>query len=135
MSPAVSSASHPFGASSVSGGVVAVVSVLLMGSIVRLGEFPCYSLGMAENDPDITENSDPYAHSLREWIAKHADHLDAGIHELQQQLDALNVTVAVMAARIETIHADVEAARPMVERWQHSMLGKIAKGAMPWSHT
>jgi hypothetical protein len=89
---------------------------------------------MAETQADITENSDSDTVSLREWIAKHSDHLDAGIHELQQQLDALNATVAVMAAKVETIHADVEAARPMVERWQHSMIGKLAKGSMPWSH-
>jgi hypothetical protein len=115
--------------------VVAVVSVLLMGSIVRLGEIPCYSADVIKTPLDITENSDVDTVSLREWIAKHSDHLDAGIHELQQQITALTATVEGMAAKVDTIHADVEAARPMVERWRHSMIGKLAKGAMPWSHT
>jgi phage shock protein A len=82
---------------------------------------------------DITENSDVDTVSLREWIAKHSDHLDEGIHELQQQIAALNATVAVMAAKVETIHADVEAARPMVEKWQRSAIGRIAGGTMPWA--
>lgn len=88
---------------------------------------------MAETQADITENSvgDTLGYdslSLREWIAKHADHLDTGIHELQQALARVEQQVA-------EIHAELETARPLIERWQHSRIRKLAAGQMPWDHT
>jgi len=63
--------------------------------------------------------------SLREWIAKHSDHLDVGIHELQQQLAEVGRQVAEM-------HAELEAARPLLEKWQRSKIVKLASGGLPW---
>lgn len=129
-SPAVSSPVHPRGSCS---GVSVVVSVLLMRPIVCPGEFPCYSLGMDETAPDITENSNVDTMSLREWIAKHSDHLDQGIHEVQQQLTAVAAELSVMRGQLAEVHAELEAAKPMIERWQHSKIVKLAGGTMPWA--
>ena len=80
-----------------------------------------YSADMSENSGDITLND--------EMVTKRLDHLDEGIHELQQQLDRIE-------GHLTTIAADVEAARPLLERWQHSKIRKLAdgigKGQMPW---
>jgi hypothetical protein len=88
---------------------------------------------MPETGAGITENSDLDAVSLREWIAKHSDHLDQGIHELQQQLTVLTATVEVMSRQLAEVHAELEAAKPMIERWQHSKIRKLATGQMPWA--
>ena len=71
--------------------------------------------------------------SLREWIAKHSDHLDQGIHELQQSVDALTATVAEMRTHVAEMHTELEAAKPMIEKWQHSKIRKLATGQMPWA--
>lgn len=102
--------------------------------IVRLGGIPCYSADVIKTPLDITENSDVDAVSLREWIAKHSDHLDEGIHELRQQLLALRGTVEVMRAQVAEVHAELEAAKPMIEKWRHSKIVKLAQGTMPWTH-
>ena len=130
MSPAVSSAVQPRGGSGVGSGVA---SVLLMPAIVRPPGIPCYCLGMAETSPAITGNSDVDAVSLREWIAKHSDHLDQGIHELQQMVTGLAGTVEVMRAQLAEVHAELEAAKPMIEKWQHSKIRRLANGQMPWT--
>jgi uncharacterized coiled-coil protein SlyX len=70
---------------------------------------------------------------LREWIAKHSDHLDEGIHELQRQITALTGTVEVMRAQLAEVHGELEAAKPMIEKWQHSKIRKLAAGQMPWT--
>jgi len=81
-----------------------------------------YSADMSENSGDITPND--------EMVTKRLDHLDEGIHELQQQLDRIE-------GHLTTIAADVEAARPLLERWQHSKIRQLAdgigKGKMPWT--
>lgn len=82
---------------------------------------------MAETGEVFTENSGPDTISLREWIAKHADHLDAGIHEIRQMLTGIEKQVA-------EIHGELEAAKPLIERWQHSKIRKLAAGQMPWDH-
>ncbi len=88
---------------------------------------------MAETGAGITENSDLDAVSLREWIAKHSDHLDQGIHELRQELARLAHVVNIMREQLAEVHAELETARPMIEKWQHSKIRKLATGQMPWA--
>lgn len=88
---------------------------------------------MAETGAGITENSDLDAVSLREWIAKHSDHLDQGIHELRQELATLAHVVDIMREQLAEVHAELEAAKPMIEKWQHSKIRKLATGQMPWA--
>ena len=80
---------------------------------------------MAETHPDITVNDGDDTLSLREFIRNHSDHLDAGIHDLQQ-------TAARLEKMITEVHGELEAARPLIERWRRSALGRIAQGSMPW---
>jgi phage shock protein A len=72
--------------------------------------------------------------SLREWIAKHSDHLDQGIHEVQQQLTAVAAELSVMRGQLAEVHAELEAAKPMIEKWQHSKIRKLVTGGgqPPW---
>ena len=86
---------------------------------------------MAETHEDITLNDDSV--SLREWIAKHADHLDTGIHDLQQDVRVLLTVVEVLSQQVAEIHAELEAARPLIEKWTHSKLVKLAAGQFPWA--
>jgi len=71
--------------------------------------------------------------SLREWIAKHSDHLDEGIHELRQAFAHFEETMQVMRAQLAEVHAELEAAKPLLEKWQHSKIRKLATGQMPWA--
>ena len=80
---------------------------------------------MAETQAGITENSDDDTVSLRDFIRGHCDHLDNGIHELQQ-------TAARLEKMLTEIHAELESARPLLEKWQHSKIRKLATGQMPW---
>lgn len=134
MSPAVSSAVHPRGGSGVGSGVA---SVLLMGSIVRPPGIPCYCLGMVETGAAITENPGLGTVSERELIVdlrNQLDHVDAVAHEIQQTAGRLEATVEVMRAQLAEVHAELEAARPMIERAMHSRIVKLASGAgMPWA--
>lgn len=97
---------------------------------------------MTAGSGEFTGNSDPDTVSLREWIAKHSDHLDAGIHELRQSLAAIEQDRAVigaafalitdMAVKLDQMHAELEAARPLLEKWQRSKIVKLASGGLPW---
>lgn len=104
-----------------------------MGLSYAPGEFPAIIPAVGETPADITLNDD--AISLRDWIAKHSDHLDAGIHELKQELAQLLPMIAAIGNQVAEIHAELEAARPMIEKWQHSKIRKLAAGQMPWQAT
>lgn len=101
-----------------------------MGLSYAPGEFPANIPGVGETTADITGNDGDI--SLREWIAKHSDHLDEGIHQLQQELQVLVASVETISQQVAEIHAELEAARPMIEKWQHSKIVKLAHGQMPW---
>lgn len=130
MSPAVSSAVHPPPWSSAGGSALVGVSVLVMGLSYAAGEFPAIIPDVAENEAGITLNDD--AVSLREWIAKHSDHLDAGIHELRQILTEQHDLIVTLVKQVGEMHEELEAARPLIEKWQHSRIRKLAQGQMPW---
>ncbi len=49
------------------------------------------------------------------------------LDELQQQLERVEKMTG-------EIHGELEAAKPMIERWQHSKIRKLAAGQMPWDH-
>lgn len=102
----------------------------VMGPSYAPGEFPAIIPAVGEMQADITVNDDDI--SLREWIAKHSDHLDEGIHQLQQELTVLVASVEVISQQVAEIHQELEAARPMIEKWQHSKIMKLASGQMPW---
>jgi hypothetical protein len=74
---------------------------------------------MGADTEGITANHDGETLSHDERVLKQLDHIDTMVHELQQA--------------VATILADVEAARPMLEKWQHSAIRKLATGQMPWS--
>lgn len=80
---------------------------------------------MAETDAGITLNDDSDTVSLREFIRGHSDHLDNGIHALQQ-------TVERLEGMVKEMHAELDAARPLIEKWQHSTIARLARGQMPW---
>ena len=85
---------------------------------------------MTETQAGITENSDDI--SLREWIAKHSNHIDQGIHEIRQLLQDTADEVSAIHAQVSEIHSELETARPLLEKWQHSKIRKLATGQMPW---
>ena len=88
---------------------------------------------MTETGGVFTGNSGPDTVSLREWIAKHSDHLDEGIHELAATTARMENMLASLALKVDEMHAELEAARPLIERWQHSKIRKLAAGQMPWT--
>jgi hypothetical protein len=83
------------------------------------------------NQAETLDNADEA--TLRQWLASEhtrlalrIDHVDQGVHELAQQCDRIE-------KHLEAIAADVAAARPLLERFQHSAIARLAKGQMPWS--
>jgi len=64
-----------------------------------------------------------------EEITRRLDHLDGSVHELMQAAERIEKHLTAIAA-------DVEAARPLLEKWQHSKIRKLAegigKGQVPW---
>lgn len=88
---------------------------------------------MGETQAGITVNDDDI--SLREWIAKHSDHLDEGIHDIAWRLERMEADMGKMATQIAEMHQELEAARPMIERWQHSKIRNLLGGQMPWQAT
>lgn len=130
MRPSVSIASHPDGSSgsAFAAGLAGVVSVLVMLPSYAAGEFPGNVPSVAETTEDITLNSDPDTVSLREWIANHVGHVDNGVHELRQVADRLE-------KMLTEIHAELETARPLLEKWQHSKIRRLAAGEFPWQQT
>lgn len=127
MRPRVSIASQPDGSASAAG-FAGAVSVLAMPSSYAPGEFPANIPDVGETDADITVNDGPDTLSLREWIAGHTGHLDAGIHDLQQ-------TAARLEKMITAIHEELETARPLIEKWQHSAIRRLVAGQFPWQQS
>ena len=64
-----------------------------------------------------------------EEITRRLDHLDGSVHELMQAAERIEKHLTAIAA-------DVEAARPLLEKWQHSKIRKLAEGIgkenVPW---
>lgn len=99
------------------------------------GEFPANIPRVAETQADITENSGPetvgiYGELLspEDMIVRQLAHQDENIHDLQQ-------AIARLEKMVTEIHAEMEAARPLVEKWQHSKIRRLAAGEFPWSQT
>jgi len=59
-------------------------------------------------------------------MEKYITHADAGIHENAQRL-------GLMAGHIDGIVAELDAAKPLIEKAQRSMIRKLAAGQMPWT--
>lgn len=95
-----------------------------MGPSYAPREFGAIIRGMAETGGDITGNDD--AISLRDFIRGHLDHLDTGIHDLQDRIGRIE-------KHLEAMQTDLDAARPLLERWQKSGIAKLAAGRMPWA--
>lgn len=128
MRPSVSIASHPDGSASGSAfaGLADAVSVLVMLPCYAPAELAANIPSVAETGEDITLNSDSETVSLRDWIAGHVGHVDEGVHELRQ-------AVARLEKMVTEMHAELETARPLLEKWTHSKLVKLAAGQFPWA--
>jgi len=61
-------------------------------------------------------------------LGKRMDHYDEVHHDIAQYLTEFDV-----GPKVTDIHAEVQAAKPLIERWQHSALRKLASGHMPWT--
>lgn len=70
----------------------------------------------AENEYDIT---------LREFIRKHADHLDVNLHALMAQCDRIE-------RHLQALTADVAEVKPLLDRWRNSKVAGLIGGTMPW---
>lgn len=58
-------------------------------------------------------------------LRKQLDHIDGNCHDIQRQLAGVERQVGEM-------HAELEAARPLLEKWQRSKIVKLASGGLPW---
>lgn len=97
-----------------------------MGSSYAPREFGAIIRGMAETGAGITGNDDSI--SLRDFIQGHLDHLDTGVHELLARADRIE-------KHLEAMQTDLDAARPLLERFQKSGIAKLVGGHMPWERT
>jgi hypothetical protein len=79
---------------------------------------------MAIEFTEITENSPAITWSDREillHLLQHAEDLDARLAVLEQ-------LCVVTSVKVNAMHEELEAARPMLEKWQHSRIIKYAAG-------
>ena len=83
---------------------------------------------MGANTTGITGNHDAETIS-DDMFAARLDHIDANVHELMQASERIE-------KHLEALAADVAAARPLLEKWQHSRIrklaGSIGSGNAPW---
>lgn len=94
-----------------------------MGPSYVPGEFGAIIRGMAETGGDITGNDD--AISLRDFIQGHLDHLDTGIHDLQDRIGRIE-------KHLTAIQTDLDAARPLLDKWKNSGIARLVGGKAPW---
>lgn len=87
---------------------------------------------MGETTEDITVNDEPVSLSHEELveedlngIIKRIEHLDSVAHDLQQAVDRIEKMVT-------EVHGEMQAAKPLIERWQHSAIRRLASGQFPW---
>lgn len=94
-----------------------------MGPSYAPREFGAIIRGMAETGGDITGNDD--AISLRDFLRGHFDHLDTQLHEVAQRAERIE-------KHLETIVADLDGARPLLDKWKRSGIARLVGGKAPW---
>jgi hypothetical protein len=58
--------------------------------------------------------------------------VDTQLDELAKRLDHADTMRHIVARQVAEIHTELETVKPMIERWQHSRIRKLAAGQMPW---
>jgi hypothetical protein len=114
----------------------ALMSTLVMLSCYAPREFGAILRDMGETGGDIAQNSGPdtgsplaseeYIRVNFDGMLLRIDHLDTGLHELQQQ-------AARIEKHLEAITAELDQAAPLIDAWKRSKLRKLAAGQMPWA--
>jgi hypothetical protein len=83
---------------------------------------------MAIEFTEITENSPDFTVSYTAVLGEILVKLDG----MEKRLDHADELAHDMSRKIDAMHEELEAARPLIERWQHSKIRGLLNGRQPW---
>jgi hypothetical protein len=95
--------------------IAAIIRAMGAGNPEVTGEIPEITLSYLAR---LLESLMMNTATMLEDITKRLDHADELRHETARQ--------------VAEIHAQLEEAQPLIEKWQHSKIRRLAAGQLPW---